>query len=102
MLYLALPCISMYCIMSATETNKTNALGFKFAKQLNIGDLVTWKDLGNSAKKKFGIIKDIYTKTRGSRPVAYARVFLLNNETFIEEEVLIIRLKLLSKREKRN
>ena len=102
MLSLALAYILMFYIMSDTGTNKPNALGFKFAKQLNIGDLVTWKDLGKESKKKFGVIKEIYTKIRGSRPVAYARVFLLNNETFIQEEVLIIRLKLLSKRQKRN
>ena len=92
----------MYYIMDDTGTEKPKALGFKFAKQLNIGDLVTWKDLGKESKKKFGVIKEIYTKIRGTRPVAYARVFLLNNEPFIEEEVLIIRLKLLSKRQKRN
>ena len=65
----------MYSTMSDTETKKANALGFKFAKQLNIGDLVTWKDLGKESKKKFGVIKEIYTKIRGTRPVAYARVF---------------------------
>ncbi len=102
MLFLALAYISMYSTMSDTEEKKENALGFKFAEQLNVGDLVTWKDLGKHSKKKFGIIKDLYTTIKGTRPVAYARVFLLNNETFVEEEVLIIRLKLLSKREKRN
>ena len=59
-------------------------------------------NLIDNTKKYHFISEEIYTKIRGSRPVAYARVFLLNNEPFIEEEVLIIRLKLLSKRQKHN
>ena len=91
----------MYSIMRDTE-EKINALGIKFADDLDIGDLVTWKDLGKVTKRKYGVIKEMYTKIKGSRPVAYARVFLLKNDGFTEQEVLIIRLKLLSKREKDN
>ena len=87
--------------MKDKDKELKTALGIQFVKDFNIGDLVTWKELANS-DKKYGIVKEIYTKIRGTRPVAYARVFLLNNEPFIEEEVLIIRLKLLSKRQKRN
>ena len=81
---------------------KEKALGIKFGDDLSIGDLVTWKDLGKHSKKKYGVIKEFYTKIKGTRPVAYARVFLLKEAGFNEEEVLIIRLKLLSKREKSN
>ena len=91
----------MQSIMKDTE-EKNNALGIRFSDDLDIGDLVTWKDLGANSKKKYGVIKKIYTKIRGTRAVAYARVFLLKNDGFTEQEVLIIRLKLLSKREKVN
>ena len=87
--------------MRDTE-EKTTALGIRFADDLDVGDLVTWKDLGPESYKKYGIIREMYTKIKGSRPVAYARVFLLKKDSFTEQEVLIIRLKLLSKRDKVN
>ena len=59
------------------------------------------KELANS-NKKCGIIKEIYTKIKGSRPVAYARVFLISDDIFSDDEVLIIRLNLLSKHKKDN
>ena len=88
--------------MHDNEKKDEKALGIKFGADLDIGDLVTWKDLGKHSKKKYGVIKEFYTKMKGTRPVAYARVFLLKETGFNEEEVLIIRLKLLSKRGKSN
>tara|TARA_R100000008_G_scaffold78745_1_gene59888 strand:- start:2096 stop:2362 length:267 start_codon:yes stop_codon:yes gene_type:complete len=88
--------------MSGIEEKKEKALGIKFADDLCIGDLVTWKDLGKHSKNNYGIIKEFYTKIKGSRPVAYARVFFLQGDGYSEQEVLIIRLKLLSKRKKSN
>jgi uncharacterized protein YijF (DUF1287 family) len=72
------------------------ALGIRFIKDFDVGDLVTWKELANS-NKKCGIIKELYTKIKGTRPVAYARVFLIGDDASCDDEVLIIRLKLLSK-----
>jgi len=91
----------MLYIMKDTE-EKINALGIRFADDLDIGDLVTWKDLNPESSKNYGVIKEMYVKIKGSRPVAYARVFLLKKDSFTEQEVLIIRLKLLSKRDKVN
>ncbi len=78
-----------------------DAFGSSALSDFAIGDLVTWKKLGNSSK--FGIIKEVYLRNIGGRPVAYARVFLLHDSEKIahlcEEEVIIMNLKLLSKRE---
>ena len=80
--------------MQDKEINK--ALGITFTENFDVGDLVKWKDLAND-NENFGIIQDIYVKIKGTRPVAYARVFLINNDSFCQKEVFIIRLKLLSK-----
>ncbi len=87
--------------MKDKDKELKTALGIQFVKDFNIGDLVTWKELANS-DKKYGIVKEIYTKIKGSRPVAYARVFLISEDAFSDDEVLIIRLNLLSKHKKDN
>ena len=83
------------------DNESKSALGIQFIKDFSVGDLVTWKELANS-NKKCGIIKEIYTKIKGSRPVAYARVFLISDDIFSDDEVLIIMLNLLSKHKKDN
>tara|TARA_B100000427_G_C15381369_1_gene539055 strand:- start:325 stop:576 length:252 start_codon:yes stop_codon:yes gene_type:complete len=79
---------------------KNESLGHSATKKFGIGDLVTWKDL--SGPQKLGIIKEIYTKMQGGRPVAYARVFLVKDDKkqslLHEEDIIIIKLRLVSKR----
>jgi|TARA_S200000501_G_C20556461_1_gene626839 hypothetical protein len=79
---------------------KKKGLGCNIALQFEVGDLVAWKDLSEAAKA--GIIKEIYYKQQGGRPVAYARVFLVKgckkNSPLRVEEVIIIKLRLLSER----
>ena len=79
---------------------KNESLGHRAAKKLGIGDLVAWKELSGSSK--LGIIKEIYTKVQGGRPVAYARVFLVKDDKkqslLHEEDIIIIKLRLVSKR----
>jgi len=79
---------------------RKKGLGCSLAAKFRIGDLVAWKDLSEATKA--GIVKDIYYKEQGGRPVAYARVFLVKdgkkNGPLREEEVIIIKLKLLSER----
>lgn len=79
---------------------KEKGLGCSIASQFKVGDLVAWKELSEAAKA--GIIKEIFYKQQGGRPVAYARVFLVKdnkkNGPLREEEVIIVKLKLLSER----
>ena len=79
---------------------KNESLGHSATKKLGIGDLVAWKELSGSSK--LGIIKEIYTKVQGGRPVAYARVFLVKDDKkqslLHEEDIIIIKLRLVSKR----
>ncbi len=81
------------------KMKRNESLGYSAIKQFDIGDLVGWTDL--AGPQKLGIIKEIYNKMQGGRPVVYARVFLIKDDkkqTLLrEEEIIIIKLKLVSK-----
>tara|TARA_R100000008_G_scaffold67249_1_gene44311 strand:- start:1013 stop:1300 length:288 start_codon:yes stop_codon:yes gene_type:complete len=79
---------------------KKKGLGCNTISQFKVGDLVAWKELSEDCKA--GVIKEIYYKEQGGRPVAYARVFLVKDGRksgpLREEEVIIVKLNLLSGR----
>tara|TARA_R110002110_G_scaffold321260_3_gene533791 strand:+ start:699 stop:968 length:270 start_codon:yes stop_codon:yes gene_type:complete len=84
-----------------TESDKP--FGHTSMRKFNVGDLVSWKEIG-APVSCMGIIKELYNKQEGSRNVAYAKLLLQKSDTkedfFCEEEVLIMKLKLLSKHKK--
>jgi len=77
--------------------------GYTQYKKLNIGDLVSWSELGEYNKivspekiKKFGIISQLLIVHRGDRKVAVAKVIPLNDSQR-EKEVLVISLEIVNK-----
>ncbi len=78
-------------------------LGHTSIGKFNVGDLVTWKEIGATVFC-MGVIKKLYFKKEGGREVVYAKLLLQNSnkkeDFFCEDEVLIMKLKLLSKHEK--
>ena len=86
-------------VTSAQKIKTEKPLGYSVRSKFNAGDLVAWKNL--SSMTKLGLIKEIYCKEQGGRPVVFARVFLVKdgkkNLPLCEEEIIIIRLRLVSK-----
>ncbi len=78
-------------------------LGHTSVSKFDVGDLVTWKEIGATVSC-IGIIKKLYFKREGGRDVVYAKLLLQSTDKredfFCEDEVLIMKLKLLSKHEK--
>jgi len=80
-----------------------DVFGYTQYKKLNIGDLVSWSELGEYNKivspekiKKFGIISQLLIVHRGDRKVAVAKVIPLNDSQR-EKEVLEISLEIVNK-----
>jgi hypothetical protein len=80
-----------------------DVFGYTQYKKLNIGDLVSWSELGEYNKivspekiKKFGIISQLLIVHRGDRKVAVAKVIPLNDSQR-EKEVLVISLEIVNK-----
>lgn len=80
-----------------------DVFGYTQYKKLNIGDLVSWSELGAYNKivipekiKKFGIISQLLIVHRGDRKVAVARVITLDDSPR-EKEILVISLEIVNK-----
>ena len=77
--------------------------GYASIGNFSVGDLVSWKEIG-APISCIGVIKKLYKRQEGGRDVAYAKLLLQNNnkkeDFFCEEEVLIMKLNLLSKHKK--
>jgi hypothetical protein len=84
-------------------SHANDIFGYTQYKRLNIGDLVSWIELGEyniiaapDKIKKFGVISQLLVAHRGDRKVALAKVIPLNNVER-EKEILVISLEIVNK-----
>ena len=77
---------------------KDYIFGAKTKKKFKIGDLVSWKSMGKTKEKYFGVIIEIFDKESGGRKICYTRIvsFSVNRTVTIP----IVSLKLANKRKK--
>ena len=82
--------------------SKESIFGELAAKKFAVGDIVSWPSLDkfNSYEKtrKLGVLSRIVTVTRSERPVIIAKV--IDMETSMEIDILIVSLDLVSKANK--
>ena len=77
--------------------NQWRSLGMNTSKKFKIGDLVSWKLLGEGKEKDFGIIVEIYKTEKGGRNIIFAKVARFKNNTTVA--LPIINLRRVSTRE---
>ena len=73
--------------------NVSGSLGGKVSSDFQVGDIVSWKNLGR--KGNIGMVYEIYAVKMGGRQIKKARVASFKDA--LHYEILVLELKLVSK-----
>ena len=75
--------------------DRWRSLGMNTSKKFKVGNLVSWKLLGEDNNKDFGIIVEIFEAHKGGRNIVLAKMVRFKDNTTIS--IPIINLKKVSK-----
>lgn len=64
------------------------SLGDRMLAKIKIGDLVSWKLLGEDEVRDLGLIIDFYQKRKGGRNIIYAKVVRFRGSAMVSVPVV--------------